>query len=306
MSDIPMIELRNIFGERLQENVKLSNYTTVQIGGRTDALLIAHSAAEMETTIRSLWDLNVPFFILGSGSNVLLSEKNYHGVALVNRAQGIKIDVHGAEPSVLAESGANLIRVANQTALRGLSGLEWASGIPGSVGGAVIGNAGAFGNEIKNCLLLAEILHRSKGKELWPIERFRFGYRTSVLKQNPGEAFVLSARFKLQNSTAEEVQSRIADYWAKRQKNTPQGASMGCMFKNPPGGHAGKLIEAAGLKGVKIGGVEISDVHANFFINHGNASDEDYRKLIALVQKTVKEKFNVDLELEVQIFNWFD
>lgn len=299
-----MKELRSIYGDLLQENVSISNYTSVQIGGIVRGLFIAHSAAELEHIMSDAWRLEIPVILLGSGSNILLEDRDFPGLAIVNRAQQVKIETYNNQPSVWAESGASLIRMVNQVAQQGLSGLEWASGIPGSVGGAIAGNAGAFGGEVKDSLILAEILHRFTGKETWNVEKFEFGYRTSILKRSQEKAVVLCGRFRLQQSTSENVQNKIAELTAKRQKNTPPGSSMGCIFKNPPGNQAGKLIDAAGLKGTRIGAVEISPVHANFFINHGGASAEDYRKLIDLVKTTVKAKFDVDLELEVEIIGF--
>jgi UDP-N-acetylmuramate dehydrogenase len=294
-------ELRQLFGDQFQENVLLSNYTVIRIGGKADGIIIVHSTAELENVSRVLWKKEIPFFVLGSGSNVLISNKDYHGIVIINRTQGIKIDLHGNEPAVWVESGTGLGRVARQVAARGLSGMEWASGIPGTIGGAVVGNAGAFGKDVKDCLIMAEILHPENGKETWLKERFEFDYRTSIVKRNPGSAIILSARFRLETGNQDQVQTCMAEFEARRQKRMPPGTSMGSTFKNPPGDHAGRLIEAAGLKGQSIGDAEISPVHANFFLNHGNATFEDYRRLIQLAQETVLEKFNVKLELEIEV-----
>ncbi|BAJ64368.1 UDP-N-acetylmuramate dehydrogenase [Anaerolinea thermophila] len=297
---LPMNRLREAFGDALQENVPLAAYTTARVGGPADAFLPVHDLAQLERAVRLLWDLNVPYLILGSGSNLLVSDAGYRGVVIFNRARNVKIDVHHQPPSVWAESGANLSHVARQTALRGLSGLEWAATVPGTVGGAVYGNAGAFGGDMAGNLALAEILHPELGKVHWSAEEMGYGYRTSILKREKSKAVILAARMNLTQSTVEEVQARIETFSAKRRATQPPGATMGSMFKNPPGDYAGRLIEAAGLKGKRIGKAEISPVHANFFVNLGGATAADILQLIQIAQKTVQDKFGVTLELEIE------
>lgn len=297
----PLDQLRTAFGDRLQENMLMANYTTAHVGGPVDAALIAQSAAELESAAQRLWQMNIPFFLLGSGSNVLVSDAGLRGVVVINRAHTVKIDTHTNPPTVWAESGANLSGMARQLALRGLSGLEWAANVPGSVGGAVYGNAGAFGMDIKSSLILAEILHRKEGRQNWSSVRLEFAYRTSVLKRTPGQAIVLAARFGLAPGTKDEVQARMDSYNDQRRRSQPSGASLGSMFKNPVGDYAGHLIEAAGLKGTRIGGAQISKLHANFFVNDQQASAIDIWRLIQLAHRTVHDKFGVNLELEVEL-----
>ncbi len=278
----------------------MANYTTAHVGGPVDAMLILHTAAELENAVRRLWEMGISFNIIGAGSNVLVSDAGIHGVVLVNRARNVKIDVHSAQPSVWAESGAILSAIARQAALRGLKGLEWAAPIPGTLGGAVYGNAGAHDGDIRSNLILAEILHRSEGKVSWPVEKMAYAYRTSTLKQHPGEAVVLAARLRLAPDDPDDVQARMDEFLASRRQTQPPGASMGSMFKNPPGDFAGRLIDAAGLKGTRVGGAEISAIHANFFVNNERATASDIAKLIALAQKKVYEQFGIELELEIE------
>jgi UDP-N-acetylmuramate dehydrogenase len=181
-----------------------------------------------------------------------------------------------------------------------LSGLEWASTIPGTVGGAVYGNAGAHGSDMQSSLLLAEILHPQKGREWCPVEQMGYQYRNSTLKSERSQAVVLSARLKLTQRTPAEVKATLETLAEKRRISQPPGASMGSMFKNPPGDYAGRLIEAAGLKSRKAGDAEISPVHANFFINHGQARAVDIWSLIQLARDTVADRFGVQLELEIE------
>jgi UDP-N-acetylmuramate dehydrogenase len=185
--------------------------------------------------------------------------------------------------------------------------MEWAVSIPGTIGGAVYGNAGAYGADMAQNLVLVEILHRKNGKETWPVEQMDFSYRSSKLKREHPPAVILATRLRLGHSTSAAVQAKMAEYNAQRRRTQPFGASMGSMFKNPAGDYAGHLIEAAGLKGKRIGNVEISDIHANFFINLGQAHASDFYQLILLAQKTVEDKFGVTLALEIELVgDWED
>lgn len=302
----PLDELRRVFGEKLQEHVTLANYTTAHVGGPVDALLIAQTADELADTAARLWALEVPFTVIGSGSNLLVADSGLRGAVIVNRARNIKVDAHHTPPTVLAESGANLGGLARQVALRGLSGMEWAANIPGTVGGAVYGNAGAHGSDMQACLVLAEILHRDTGRGNWTSEQMDYQYRSSILKRTDEAAIILSARLRLNPSTPEAVQARMDEFNDRRRSSQPAGASLGSMFKNPPGDYAGRLIEAAGLKGKQIGGAQISSKHANFFINDEHATAADIYALIQLTRRTVLEQFGVKLELEVELLGDFE
>jgi len=291
--------LGNLFGERLQENIPLAPYTSARIGGPADALLTVRSADELAEAVTRLWEMDVPYVILGGGSNVLVSDKGVRGVAVLNRAKAVRFNL-GDQPTVWAESGAVFSSLAHRAAAKGLAGLEWAATVPGTVGGAVYGNAGAFGDDVAGSLIHAEIL-TAKGGERWPVEKMGYGYRASALKQQAIRAVVLSAEMRLENSTPEAVAEKIGAFTRRRKSTQPPGASMGSMFKNPQGDHAGRLIEAAGLKGKRSGNAEISPLHANFFINHGQTRAEDVEALIELTQKEVAEKFGVKLELEIEL-----
>jgi UDP-N-acetylmuramate dehydrogenase len=297
--------LKERFGEQLQENVFLSNYTTARVGGPADALLVASTSRELAEFFTVLWSLDCPVYLLGSGSNVLVSDDGYRGVVVINHARNIKIDTHHSPPSVWAESGTNISGMARQVGLRGLSGLEWAATVPGSVGGAVFGNAGAFGSDTARNLRVAEILHRITGNQVWPVEKLEYGYRSSWLKQNPGQVVVLAARFDLVEDSQDSVQARMDEFTTRRRSAQPPGASMGSMFKNPPGDHSGRLIEAAGLKGKRVGGAHISEKHANFFINDETATASDLWSLIQLVRTRVSEAFGVSLEMEIELVGDF-
>ena len=328
----------SMFGDRVQIGVPLSRYSAARVGGPADALLEAHSGDELVEICTVLWQSGLPFTILGGGSNVLISDWGVRGVVVLNKARRLRfgVDEHGqklpehraARQAMLvwAESGANFGALARQAAQRGLAGLEWATGIPGTVGGAVVGNAGAHGGDMAGNLIMAEILHRQDQGEFmqaarasWPPEKFGFTYRSSALKRSPANseektgsesrnagltqpwAVVLAAVLRLERSSAPAVKARCDELLAYRRRTQPPGASMGSMFKNPPGDYAGQLIEAAGLKGARRGEAEISSLHANFFINRGRATAAEIYELILLARQVVLEQFGVPLELEIEL-----
>lgn len=299
-------KLSAIYGERLRKNVSMARFTAARIGGPADLLVEVSSLDELEELTRLLWRESLSFVILGDGSNVLVSDAGVRGVVVVNRARVVRFDERANPPEVFAESGANLGVIARQSAARGLAGLEWAAGIPGTVGGAVVGNAGAHGGDIAGNLLVADILHLSRGRESWNVEQLNYGYRSSALKQKKTptkapEGVVLSARLRLDHSSPEATQAKLEEFVVQRRRTQPPGASMGSMFKNPPGDYAGRLIEAAGLKGYRSGNAQISALHANFFINLEQASAADVYHLIQVARKAVSEKFGVELELEIEL-----
>ncbi|RPJ50957.1 MAG: UDP-N-acetylmuramate dehydrogenase [Chloroflexi bacterium] len=293
-------QLRAEFGDTLQENASLAGVTTARAGGPADALLVANSAAELERIARRLWEMEAPFRVLGYGSNVLVADSGLREVVVLNRARAIQIDAESEPPSVWAESGALIGTIARQAALKGLGGFEWAATVPGTLGGAVYGNAGAFGGDMNGSLLLAEILHPT-GKEIWPVERMQYQYRSSALKRDRKPNVILSGRLKMERGDPRSVQEKMEAFSTHRRSTQPPGASMGSMFKNPPGDYAGRLIEAAGLKGARVSDAEISSVHANFFINHGRASAADIGELIRTAREKVYEKFGIQLDLEVEL-----
>jgi len=286
-------------GDQVKENASLAPYTSARIGGPADVLITAESADEMARIIKLLWKLDLDFIMLGGGSNVLVSDKGVRGVVVLNRAKGVRFH-NGDGHSVTAESGVVFSNLANRCASRGFGGLEWAATVPGTIGGAVYGNAGAFGGDMAGNLVWAELLTED-GREKFTADQLGYGYRTSILKRGELDAVVLCAELRLTDSTKEEVTAKLEQFGAHRKATQPPGASMGSMFKNPNGDYAGRLIDASGLKGTRIGNAEISPLHGNFFVNHANTKADDIFALIQLVQKTVKEKQGVDLELEIEL-----
>lgn len=309
------------FGERLQQDVPLARYTSARLGGPADFFLEVRSAAELAEAVTLLWQAQAPYFIVGGGSNLLVSDAGVRGVVVLNHARAVQFNLEVDTPTVWAEAGANFGALARQAAVHGLSGLEWAAGIPGTLGGAVFGNAGAHGSDLAGNLYLANILQQetlmqnlslsadrsapagsriSAQIQKWGPERFEFAYRSSCLKRRPGQAVVLDACLMLKHSSQAAVQAHMEELGTYRRRTQPPGASLGSMFKNPPGEYAGRLIEAAGLKGMQIGGAQISTMHANFFINSGQATAGDIDALIRLTQQQVAEMFGVNLELEIE------
>ncbi len=296
---LPIDSLRTRFGDAVQENVPLAPYTSARIGGPADLMITVKSADELAEAVTYLRKLGLKFILLGGGSNVLVSDQGVREVVVLNRAKAVRFD-NGDQPKVWAEAGVTFSQLAKRAAAKGLSGLEWAATVPGTVGGAIYGNAGAFDGDVAHDLIHADLLTET-GRETWPAEKFGYGYRTSILKRGEVKAVVLAGEFRLKNATKESASAKIEQFSARRRATQPPGASMGSMFKNPEGDHAGRLIEAAGLKGTRIGNAEISTLHGNFFINHGKTKASDVRALIELAQKTVAEKFGVTLELEIEL-----
>ncbi len=299
MSATIVDELTARFGKQVRHAVSLAPYTSARVGGPADVLVTVQSADELAAVIQMLWEADATYLILGGGSNVLVSDAGVRGITVLNRAKGVHFE-GGRQPTVLAEAGVIFSNLANRCAAKGLSGLEWAATVPGTIGGAVYGNAGAFGGDMAHSLLYADVL-TAQGREQWSAERLGYGYRTSILKRGEAKAVVLAAKLSLRNATKEEVAVKIGEFGERRRATQPPGASMGSMFKNPQGDAAGRLIEAAGLKGTRIGSAEVSPIHGNFFINHGQSRASDIRALIALVQEKVREHSGVELELEVEL-----
>ena len=292
--------LQTVFGERVLLNEPLARYTAARIGGPAKALFVVQSAAELAQAASLLWENAEPFILLGGGSNVLVSDRGISQVVLLNRSRHIRFAPEAEPPYVWAESGANTGVIARQAAQKGLGSFEWAAGIPGTLGGAVVGNAGAHGGDMAGNLRVAEILQHTGQREIWPVERLEYAYRSSLLKQYPGTGIVLSAEIGLAHRPVNEIEDMMNRYLAHRRRTQPPGASMGSMFKNPPGDYAGRLIEAAGLKGTRIGEAEISSLHGNFFLNLGQARASEVRQLIDLARATVSEKFGIELDLEIE------
>jgi UDP-N-acetylmuramate dehydrogenase len=305
MTNLPLSQLQEVFGERLQENVQMTNYTTTRVGGPVTGLISINSAREMEFALTNLWKLNVPYHILGSGSNLLISDSGYDGIVLHNRSHNVKVNTKIDPPLVIAESGASLGQVAQLASRRGVTGFEWANSIPGTIGGAVYGNAGAHGTDISQMLQSALVLTRESGTQLLSNEEMGYQYRSSIFKREHKSVTILEATFVGQKADPEDCMNLLHELTEKRRATQPVGPSFGSTFKNPVGNFAGKLLAEAGMKGVSCGGASFSTVHANFIVNNGGASAQDYYCLIRQGQKRVMEKFGVQLDLEIELLGEF-
>jgi len=314
-------------GERVTRDELLSRHTTARIGGPADLYIEALTSEELCDLVRLSRQHGVPYLVLGGGSNVLVGDAGVRGLVIANKARNFKFNIPDSklqseiwpdsqgrpgnvksEIYVWAESGVILPTLARQCIERGCANLEWAVGVPGTVGGAVIGNAGAHGGDVARDLLSATILDADGDVQDWTNAELEFGYRTSRFKISDFRSkivnfkpVVLAAIFGLRQSSRQELEARAAEYTEQRKRSQPPGATMGSTFKNPPGDYAGRLIEAAGLKGHCIGKAQISPIHANFFINLGGASAAGIKALIDLAREQVLAQFGIDLELEIEL-----
>jgi UDP-N-acetylmuramate dehydrogenase len=283
------------FGPRLLLDEPLAKHTSARIGGPADAFLIARSLHDLKQAARIAWEHDLPLFILGGGSNILISDRGVRGLVVHNQADAVTFE----GPSFYAESGAGTIQIARKCAKQGLTGFEWAIGIPGNIGGAVYGNAGAHSGDIHKTLDYADLITPDGPSRLSNAE-LAFEYRSSILKREHRRCVILGARFTLAPADPAAIKQHMADFTAYRKRTQPPGATIGSMFKNPPGDYAGRLIEAAGLKGHQIGGAQISTIHANFFLNAGDATAADVIALADLARSKVKDQSGIDLHLEIE------
>lgn len=303
-------EIAHQLGLELQHQIPLSRYTAARIGGNAKFLIEVNSSYQLKQLICHIWENEIPYVLLGGGSNVLVSDEGLSALVIINRARGrarVRFDLNDDPAIVWADAGVNLSHLARQAAEHSLSGLEWACGIPGTVGGAIVNNAGAFDGDMAGNLVMVTILHRKWDndntravQEQWTVAEMEYRYRSSRLKTHPNQAVVLSALLRLDRGDPIKIKSKMDEFNQRRRKTQPPGASLGSMFKNPAGDFAGRLIEAAGLKGLTVGEAMISPLHANFFINLGNASASDVWQLIQLARQAVLTKFAIELELEIQ------
>lgn len=304
--------LADAFGPAVRFDVPLAPYTSARIGGPADALLTVNNRDALENAVAWLWEHAIPFRILGGGSNVLVADAGVRGVVVLNRARRIATGIHqGRAGWIRAASGASLSTVARRAVAAGWAGLEWAVGIPGTVGGAVVGNAGAFGGEIGQVLLSATVLMREpQGPTVVHLAArdLDFSYRASALKRGELQGVVLEATLGpfLPVDDPAELRRIVAENQERRRRTQPPGASMGSMFKNPPDDAAGRLIDAAGLKGARRGDAEISTLHANFFLNRGQARARDVWALMVLARWEVFRRFDVLLEPEIELIGAWD
>ena len=281
----------------------MARHTSLKVGGPADVYLRAFTIDELCHCVGLARVQEVPYLILGRGSNVLVSDRGIRGCVIENRCQRHRIEVadDGGLAVLSAESGASLPALAHLTAHAGWAGLEWAIGIPGSVGSVIVNNAGAHGGCIADVLRRVQVLSTDGTTTTWDVKDLGLTYRSSCLKGRHGAEVILSAEFALTRASRTAISHRLAEFIEHRRRTQPTDPSLGSMFKNPPGDYAGRLIDRAGLKGTQVGGAMVSPVHANFFVNTGQSTAADFLALIELVREAVRQRFGVELELEIEL-----
>lgn len=279
-------------------NEPMSKHTSFQIGGPADAFVCVRSEEEMIRVCELCRDYHVPYMIMGNGSNMLVSDEGIEGVVLQVGAYMAEVSVEGTR--VTAQAGVLLSKLAHTVCRHGLSGLEFAAGIPGALGGALYMNAGAYGGEMKDVVKTIRYLDETGSVCTAREDELSFGYRRSMFTER--QCIILSCTMELTADDEEAVRERMTEYNRRRAEKQPLSmASAGSTFKRPTGFFAGKLVEDAGLKGYTIGGAQVSEKHSGFVVNTGTATAKDVTDLIAYIQKTVYEKFGVVLETEVKV-----
>lgn len=284
----------------IKENVSFKTLTTYKTGGVCKYLISPFEVLALIELLKLLKENNIKFKIFGNGSNILASDKVYDGVIIrLDKFNKVKVD----GDIVYAEAFVNLISLSLTCLNNNLTGFEWASGIPGTVGGACYMNAGAYLKSVSDVLISVTVLDEDYNVLEIPLKDLEFGYRKSNLMDKG--YIILGAKFKLSKGNYDDILNLITERRERRYKSQPLNyPSAGSVFRNPDGDYAGRLIEECNLKGYVKGGAKISDMHANFIVNYNNATSSDVKDLIELAKLKVHEKFNIDLKCEQELFNW--
>lgn len=285
----------------IKENVSLSKYTTYKVGGVAKVMVFPKNEEKLILLIKKLKEENIKYKVIGYGSNLIFSDNIYDGVIIrLDEFDGVKVN----DTIITAESGVSLIKLSYRALKEGLTGLEFASGIPGTIGGAVFMNAGAYKSDMGYIVSEVKVLTPDlKVKTLYNKD-MKYKYRTSFLKDNP-EYICLSAKIVLMHGDKKAIKELMESRRQKRLLTQPlEYPSAGSVFRNPEGDFAGRLIEETGLKGYKIGGAVVSPKHANFIVNENGATAKDIKELIDYVHDKVKKHSNVDLKIEQEFVNW--
>ena len=282
--------------EQILRQEPMSRHTTFRTGGPAELFLEIRSAAEIQKLLTFFYESGTKYFIVGNGSNLLVDDAGYDGVIL-HIADGFR-EISVAEEKITAQAGALLGRTASAALEHSLTGLEFAFGIPGSVGGGAVMNAGAYDGEMSRAVSLIRGFTADGKEAVFQNKELEFGYRSSMLKRE--KIVVTEVEFKLSGGMRKEISAKMADFTERRRTKQPlEYPSAGSTFKRPKGYFAGKLIMDAGLRGARVGGAQVSEKHCGFIINRGGATSADIRELMEKVQETVRERFGVELEPEV-------
>ena len=295
-------KLKELSIGKVEKNAQLKKYTTYKVGGVASAIVYPKNTDCLITLIRFLKGENIKYKVLGNGSNLIFSSKDYEGV-LIKLDEFNDVEFFGRN-KIRVEAGFPLIKLSLMAAKKGLTGLEFASGIPGSVGGAVFMNAGAYKSDMGYIVERVKILTDDLKVIYLENKEMDFHYRSSYLQRHPNY-ICLEAIIRLHIGRRDAIEDVIKERRKRRKESQPlEYPSAGSVFRNPEGNFAGALIEEAGLKGKMYGGAMISDKHANFVINYKNATAEDVKYLIDLAHDTVLKKYNIDLKIEQEFVNW--
>ena len=298
LSEEAFAGLKEQFGRRLLKDEVLAPYMSMKVGGPADYLFKPESEEEIKLAVSILKGEGVPYYIMGNGSNIIVRDEGYRGAIIMLGEDFSAITV--SDTFMYVQAGALLKDVAQAAAEHGLTGLEFASGIPGSIGGAVTMNAGAYGGEMKDVLVSIKALMADCRIEEIPAQDAELSYRHSLFSS--GEYIVLGAGLKLERGNMQDIYAEMNELSQKRSEKQPlEHPSCGSTFKRPEGYYAGKLIMDSGLRGARVGGASVSEKHCGFVVNDRGATAADVLGVIELVQHTVKEKQGVDLECEVKI-----
>lgn len=284
--------------ENVKENEPMKNHISFKVGGNARYYLTPHSVDELIQLIAVIREKKEPYYILGNGSNLLVPDEGYQGTIICIGKNLSEITV--SDHTITAQAGAMLSSIAAKAYEHSLAGFEFASGIPGTLGGAVTMNAGAYGGEMKDVLTKVTALEKSGQVRVLSRDELQLGYRTSIIPKE--ELIVLEAQIELEDGNPEEIRDKMRNFNGRRREKQPlEYPSAGSTFKRPEGYFAGKLIQDAGLKGYQVGGAQVSEKHSGFVINTGDATTRDILTLIHDVQEKVYEKFGVTLEMEVKL-----
>lgn len=283
-------------------NEPMMKHTSFRAGGEAKWFAVPETVEELKAVLAACRKADIPWYVIGNGSNLLISDKGFPGV-IISTDKFDRLEINGTE--ITAGAGVMLSKLANSAYKTGLTGLEFAAGIPGTVGGACVMNAGAYGSEMIHVLKTVTVLTREGNVETLPAERLELGYRTSVIPEKG--YLVLEAVLSLAEGNMEESKALMDDLAFRRKDKQPlEFPSAGSTFKRPAGHFAGKLIEDCGLKGFTVGGAQVSEKHAGFVINKGGATASDIYNLCKEVEKRVKAEFGVSLEMEVKLLGEFE
>ena len=282
-------------------NEKISNYTTYRVGGKTRAICYPKGEEELIKLVSLLKEKDIKYFVLGNGSNVLFSDLMYDGI-IIKLDNFNKISIEGN--TITVGAGYPLIKLSNDAMRNSLIGLEFANGIPGTVGGAVFMNAGAYGEDMSKIVESVRVLTSDGKIKEYTNKQMKFSYRTSML-QDHLDYICVSAKLKLESGNKEEIEKIMTERREQRKATQPLNfPSAGRVFRNPDGMYAGKLIDDMGLKGYTIGKAKVSEKHANFIINTGNAKASDIKKIIDLIKQKALIKYGIRLRVEQRLINW--